>query len=183
MAQTPNQPPTSSMSKRVCLGKIVGTHGVKGLVKVLPFGDDPELLKSIAPLYIDEMSEKTLALTFKNFVGKHILASILGVENKEDAEALGKVELWVKRDQLPILDDEDEFYIEDLTGLKVFDIDKNMLGHIVSVPDYGAGQMLEIKPLGGRRFLIPFTKPHVPQVNIAHGFLVIQDWEIYQLEA
>ncbi len=181
--QDQDQPSAPPVSKRVCLGKIVGTHGVRGLVKILPFGDDPELLKKITPLYINATGDKFLALTFKNFVGKHILASIDGITNKEDAEALSKPELWVNRDQLPEISDDDEFYIEDLIGLSVFDAEKSQLGHVISVPDYGAGQMLEIKPTGGKRFLVPFTKANVPEVDLKAGSVVIQDWEMYQLEA
>lgn len=162
-------------SKRVCLGKLAGTHGVKGLVKVQPFGDDPLLIFDISPLYTSETGSDTIALEYKNPQGKFYLAAIDGITNKEDAAALGKVQIWVDRDELPELDaDEDGYYIEDLIGLDVIGEDGQKIGTVKAVENFGASDLLEIKPLSGQPFLIPFTDEFVPEVGET---ITIRDYE------
>ena len=76
--QNPDQP-----DKRICIGKITSAHGVKGLVKILPFGEDPALLEQV-----DEYK-----ITLKNPMGKYILAEIEGV-NGRDATYQGGLAVW-----------------------------------------------------------------------------------------
>lgn len=152
--------------KRICLGKLAGTHGVKGLVKVKPLGDDPMLIFDIPTLYTSESGDKTIALTYKNPQGKFVLAAIDGITNKEDAAALGKVELWAPREALPELDaEEDGYYIEDLIGLDVMNEAAEKIGTVKSVENFGASDLLEVTPLSGQPFLIPFTDDFVPEIG------------------
>ena len=105
-------------NKRICVGKIASTHGVKGLVKIIPYCDDLSLLKG--PLYTSEnpADNASLTITLKNSTGKYILASIEGITTPEDAKKL-KCSLFVSRETLPNIEGEDTFYIEDLVGRSV----------------------------------------------------------------
>jgi len=173
--------PSSPPNKRVCLGKIAGTHGVKGLVKILPFGEDPMLIFDIQPLYTSEDGDETLSLHYKNPQGKYFLAAIDGIHSKEEAEALKKPELWVERSALPALEDADEYYVEDLVGLKVITEDDENFGVIKAVPDYGAGELLEIRPRNGKTFLLPFRDEYVPEVDLQNGVVRIWEWKPFVL--
>ena len=161
-----NQP-----EKRVCLGKIATAHGVRGLVKVLVYAEDPALLSGV--LYIGERSNDTLTLKMKNSMGKFWLAEVDGVKDRNDAELLRNTTLWVGRDALPEIDDEDDFYIEDLIGLAVETIDGKEAGKVLGLENFGAGDLLEIKPPVGDSVYIPFTKAEVPEILLDAGKIII----------
>lgn len=140
--------------KHICIGKIAGAHGVKGLVKILPFGDDVKLIESV----------QDFKITIKSSAGQHLLAHIEGITDRDAAQALKGTELFVSRDVLPPVD-EGEFYYEDLTGLKTVDEDGKENGQVMSVQNYGAGDLLEVRLKSGHEILIPFTDDFVPDVG------------------
>ncbi len=140
--------------KRICIGRIAAPHGVKGLVKVLPFCEDPALLELAAEF----------DLTLKNPSGKYILAAIKGIQSREEVEAIQGTDLTIAREQLPEADD-GEYYYEDLVGLRAVDENGAEIGKVIAVHNYGAGDLLEIKPLAGDAFLMPFNEDTVISVE------------------
>jgi 16S rRNA processing protein RimM len=168
-----NTPPSdkgggdSSPKKRVCLARIATTHGVRGLVKLLCFANDPEILNSGINIYTSEEGTKTLKIKLKNQVSKYWIAEIEWISNKEDAEKYRGTELWINREDLPDLEDEDEFYVEDIVGMDVVDISDHKIGNVISVQNFGAGDLLEVKPIsGGKTVMVTFTVEEVPTVDI-----------------
>jgi 16S rRNA processing protein RimM len=101
-----------------------------------------------------------------------LLARIEGVEDRNAAEALRGVELMIDRDRLPAAD-EDEIYHADLIGLSAHDTGGNLVGTVVDVLDFGAGELLELKPAQGKTFLVPFSVETVPEIDLDAGRLVI----------
>ena len=141
--------------KRICIGKISGAHGVKGLVKILPLCEDHSLL--------EQALEHTIKI--KSSAGKHLLAEIEGVASREAAEGLRHTELHITRDQLPEITDEGTFYYEDLVGLACVDENGAEIGKVMAVQNFGAGELLEIRLQDGQDVLIPFTDEYVPNVG------------------
>jgi 16S rRNA processing protein RimM len=90
------------------------------------------------------------------------------LRDRAAAQALVNVRLYVDRDRLPPPQDEDEFYLADLIGLRATTPDGGDLGRIDTVHDYGAGASLEIG-----RLLVPFTRACVPVVNLAAGTVTV----------
>lgn len=165
-------------TKRICLGKIVAAHGVKGLVKVVPFGDDYELLEALSPLYRNENSQESLTLSIRGTAGKFILASVQGCDNRNSAEDIAGTELWVDRTSLPALESDDEFYIEDLIGLQIQGSDGQALGILISVQNFGAGDLFEVKPVSGSQsFYIPYRDEYVHEINVASGYILVTNVE------
>lgn len=151
--------------KRVSLGKIVDAHGIKGLVKILPFDDQPKLIEELGPVYTNETGLNTLKITMKNSAGnKYWLASVEGVSERNGAEALKGTELFVDRDKLPETE-EGAHYFTDLEGLKVVDTDGNEIGIVSSVQNFGASDLLEIQPIGKDSFYLPMTKENVLEIG------------------
>lgn len=157
--------------KRICLGKIATAHGVRGLVKVLVYAEDPALLDGV--LYLDETSHDALTLTMKNSMGKYWLAEVEGVSDRNAAELLRSTELWVERSALPDTDDKDDFYIEDIIGLTVETVDGQKVGKVLALDNFGAGDLLEIKPTAGDSVYIPFTKVEVPEILLDERKIII----------
>lgn len=160
-------------TRRVCLGVIATAHGVRGLVKVLCEADDPRMLDGHGALYTSETGGKTLTLSLKNSMGKYWLAEVEGIADRDAALALRGTKLWIERDKLPELESDDEFYIEDLVGLRAEDGDGNPAGTILAVENFGAGTLLEIKPPEGNSYYLPFTKANVPDIRLNDGKVVI----------
>ena len=142
------------MNKRICIAKIATAHGIKGLVKLHVYADDTNLANGT--LFTSESGDKTLSLHLKNQTAKHWLAEIEGITDRTEAEKLRGIELYIDQDKLPEAD-EDEFYINDLIGLPCIDAQTNHIGKVIAVENFGASDLLEIKPEMGASFYLPFT--------------------------
>jgi 16S rRNA processing protein RimM len=91
------------------------------------------------------------------------------------AELLTNIELFVPRDRLPKQKDKNSYYQIDLVGLRVETAGGEVLGAIVAVQNFGAGDLLEVAPeKGGHTFYIPFADPFVPVVDIEGGRVVVE---------
>ncbi|MTI01078.1 ribosome maturation factor RimM [Roseibium sp. RKSG952] len=147
---------------KVLMARIGAAHGIRGEVRVKPFGDDLLSFSDYGSLITDDgrvfevdraRVQKTVAVT-----------KFRGVDDRNAAETLNGTDLYVFRDQLPE-PDEDEFYYSDLVGLDVKQPDGALLGKIAAVQDFGAGDLLEVRPKRGRTFYVPFTKAFVPGLD------------------
>ena len=157
---------------RVCLGQILGAHGLAGEVQLRTFTDTPEDIASYGPLQ-DESGARSFEILKLRSAKKGPVARLKGVDGREAAEALKGVELYVERDRLPE-PETGEWYHADLVGLAVEDADGKRLGRVVAVQNFGAEDLLEIKPdTGGQTLLVPFRRSTVPEVDLDGGRLVI----------
>lgn len=154
--QPPSPKPSPQGEGLICLGKIAAPHGVKGLVKILAYGEDPALIKNV----------REHTITLKNRMGKYILAEIEGCDSREAAEALKGTELCINKSDLPDIDEEDTYYYADLIGMACADESGEETGIVKAVHNFGAGDMLEIQPsTGGHTFLLPFTNETILEVK------------------
>jgi len=161
---------------RVCLGVMVGAHGVRGLVKVKAFTAEPADVVAYGPLSNEDGSRRWCLEVVGPAPGKAegvVLARVEGVKDRDAAQALHGVRLYVERAALPA-PDEEEFYHADLIGLRVEDATGALLGTVRAVENHGAGDVLELEGADGRALLLPFTRAAVPLVDIAGGRLVAE---------
>lgn len=152
--------------KRVLVGEIGRPHGVRGLVRLRAFTEDPAAITAYSPL-TDATGTRRFAVTLKG----GDLAAIEGVTDRDAAQRLTGTKLFVERDRLPPPEDE-EFYLTDLIGLAAVTEDGKSLGTIRAVEDHGAGAFLVVEGQG-REHLLPFTKAVVPVVDIAGGRVTV----------
>ncbi len=153
------------------LGVITAPHGVRGLVRVKSFTADPDAIASYGPLE-NEQGTRRFALERMGTVRGAMIARIDGIDDRDAAERLRGVRLYVGRDRLPPPDPE-EYYVADLVGLEVRLENDSVFGRVRAVHEYGAGDSLEIERPDGRAVLVPFTRAVVPVVDIAGGRLVV----------
>lgn len=158
--------------KRVCVGAITGPHGVRGDVKLKSFMAVPEDIAGHGPV-TDESGARHFTFRVTGATGDRLIARIDGVVDRTAAEALKGTRLFLPREALPAIEDEDEYYVEDLMGLQAELRDGGAYGEVVAVHDFGAGPMLEIAPPGGPTVMLPFTAEAVPLVDVAAGRVVI----------
>ncbi|WP_439123493.1 ribosome maturation factor RimM [Marivita sp.] len=159
------------MSEKVCVGAIAGAFGVRGEVRLKSFTAIPEDLANYAPLETEDGAQSfTIKITRQ--IKNGLAARLSGISNKEDADALRGTQLYVPRDRLPSLPD-DEFYHADLIGLEVTDTGGTHLGKVMAVINNGADDLLELSAPGQKQtVLLPFTKAIVPTVDLGQGRIV-----------
>ncbi len=159
--------------KRILIAEITTAHGIKGFVKVRSYAEDENLLEE--PL-ADE-SGKVFSLRLKNALKGDWVAQIEGVNDRNAAETLRGTKLYINRAALPDTD-EGEYYIEDLKGLRILDESGKEIGTLTGVENFGAGDLLDIKPMSGQSFYLPFTKD--VQVDLKGRTITIQMPEIVE---
>lgn len=152
------------------IGKIVGTHGIKGELRVDPWCDSPEFFCTFKTVYFNKGSQP---LTVKSRPHKNIaLMTIDGVETVEQADLLrGKI-LYINRSDVKL--DKGVYFIQDLLGITVQDAaTKQVYGTIADVLKTGANDVYLVKNDAGKEFLIPVIDDVVKSVDIAQGLVEI----------
>jgi 16S rRNA processing protein RimM len=157
---------------RVCLGQIGAPHGVRGEVHLHSFTAEPGSIASYGPLETEDGRTVTIE---KLRPGKHgFLARLAGVPDRSVAQQFVNTKLYVPRERLPQPQAEDEYYYADLVGLRAVDRAGNERGTVVAIHNFGAGDIIELKPAhGGGTELLPFDAATVPEVNVRGGTIVI----------
>ena len=164
-------PAGESRAKTVCLGRIVGAHGVRGIVRVQSYAANPDDLTAYGALS-DASGARRFAVSVTGHVKGLLLARIEGVDDRNAAEALRGTDLHIARAALPPTEGE-EFYHVDLLGLRAENADGDALGRVSAIHDHGAGPIVEIQPPDGPSTLVPFTREHVPAIDIEAGRMVV----------
>lgn len=160
------------MSQRVCLGVIIGVHGIKGLVRIKSYTQTDSDIASYG--HLEDAAGNKLDLTIKGRAKSALLAEIKGVKDRTDAEKLKGTKLFISRNALPAPDD-GEFYHADLIGLSVYNQKEVFIGTVNGVHDFGAGELLDVELDGSdKSTLIPFTKECVPVVDLDARKLIIK---------
>jgi 16S rRNA processing protein RimM len=155
----------------VLLGEIGAAQGLKGEVRLRSYTEEPAAIARYGPL-LDE-SGRAFEIERVRATPKALIARIKGVTTREAAEALVRTKLYVERDRLPERDKE-EWYHADLIGLAVFDTGGTKIGVVVAVQNFGASDLIEVKPdEGDATVLVPFTRETVPEVDVEGRRLVL----------
>jgi len=152
--------------KRILVAEFGRAHGVRGLVRLHAYTEDPRDLARYA--LTDEAGVQRFAITLL----PDGLARVEGVAGRDAAQRLTGTKLYVDRASLPP-PAEEEFLLVDLQGLAAFDAAGASLGQVVAVEDHGAGAYLTLAGPAGEK-LVPFTRRCVPVVDIAAGRIVVE---------
>jgi 16S rRNA processing protein RimM len=158
---------------RICLGQIGAAHGVRGEVRLRSFTSDPAAIADYGPLETED--GRVLEIETLRPAKDHFVVRLAGIRDRDAASALTNAKLYVPRERLPQTENADEFYHADLIGLAAVDQTGRTLGTVVAIHNFGAGDLIEVKPqAGGNTELVPFDVTNAPEVDIASGRIVIQ---------
>ncbi len=155
-------PEGEGKSTRILIGEISTVHGVKGLVKLRSYVDNTDLFS--ATLYTDERSAKTIKLKLKNLMKDHWLAEVEGYNDRTAAESLRGTKIYIDHDSLPALADDEHYYV-DLVGMECVDETGNTIGTVIDVTNFGASDLLDIKPPDGPSFYLHYTDETVLNIT------------------
>jgi len=158
--------------QRICIGVITGPQGIQGAVRIKSFTEVPEDIAAYGPVE-DEVGRRRLELSVLGSAKGVLIARLPGVRDRDQAEALRGLRLYLPRAALPQTEP-DEFYHADLIGLDAVLRDGTLVGRVRAVYDFGAGDNLELARDGAPPLLVPFTRAVVPIVSPAEGRLVLE---------
>jgi 16S rRNA processing protein RimM len=161
----------------VALGEFGRAHGLRGEVRLKSFTADPLAIADYEPLF-DDQGRPLRITALRPAPGPAqdmLIASVAGVTDRTPAEALNRRQIFTTRAAIASTSgSEEDYLLADLIGMSVETASGEALGRIVAVPDFGAGDLLEIEPLSrGPTALLPFTKAFVPVVDIAGRRVVV----------
>ena len=158
---------------RILLGIVAAPHGVRGLVRIRSYTEEPMAIAAYGPLS-DETRRKQYRVEALSTVKDAVLARIEGVVDRTAAEALRGLRLYVERERLPATD-EREWYEADLVGLAAVGRDGRDWGKVIAFHDFGAGSTMEVS--GGAQsrssVMLPFNDEAVPEIDVEGGKVVV----------
>jgi 16S rRNA processing protein RimM len=160
------------VAERICVAQIGGAHGIRGEVKLKSFTADPMAVKDYGPLASEDGAASFEIEAMRPAKG-HLVVRFRGVHDRNAAERLTNLRLFVPRDRLAP-PEADEFYHADLIGLSAVGTDGTEIGTVAAIHDFGAGDILELRPAaGGSTIMLPFTDACVPDIDIAGGRITV----------
>lgn len=155
------------MSGRIRVARIGAAHGVRGEVKLWPFTQNPMAVAEYGPLETEDGARRFEIETLRA-AKDHLVARLKGIADRDAAEKLRNTDLFVSRDKLPPIDEEDTYYHADLVGMAAMTPDGVPLGNVTAIHNFGAGDLIEIATTaGGEPLLLPFTETVVPEIDTA----------------
>jgi 16S rRNA processing protein RimM len=164
---------TSASTARVAVGVFGAPHGVRGEMRLKSFTGDPLAITDYAPLTDKSGQRRFVLKKARSFKDDLLIVSVEGVADRDAAAKLTNLEVFASRELMPEAE-EDEFYHADLIGLQAKDAAGKIIGFVLAMHNFGAGDLIEIKPIdGSQTIVLPFTKAIVPEIDLADETILI----------
>ncbi len=153
-------------------GKIVGTHGLKGELRVEPWCDSAQVLAKLRALYLEKGTQQ-LEVVSSRVHKSLLLLQVKGVDSIEQADELRGRVLFLDRSDLPL--EEGRYFVQDLIGINVFDADSFIYyGKLTEIMYTGANDVYQITSESKKNYLIPAVKDFVIKIDIEEGKMLIR---------
>jgi 16S rRNA processing protein RimM len=161
------------VAARICVAQFGAAHGVRGEIRLRAFTENPLAVMRYGPLESRD-GGRTFEIEDLREGKGHLIARVKGIGDRDAAEKLVNLELYVPRERLPAIEQKNTFYRSDLVGLDAVGEDGAQIGTVHAVHNFGAGDVLEITPLGsGETLMLSFTETTVPKIDLAAKQIVI----------
>lgn len=154
------------------IGQIVKTQGLKGEVRVYSTTDDIYRFDDLNTFYIGKDFNTEYKVERVRYKGNLVIMKIKGIDTVEMAEKLRNKNVYVSREESRDLE-EDEFFIADMIGIKVYTVNGEYVGTLDDVLQYSANDVYVIKGEDDKEYLIPAVMKFVPEVDIEEGKMII----------
>ncbi|HJV81970.1 ribosome maturation factor RimM [Noviherbaspirillum sp.] len=164
----------------VLVGYVAGAYGIKGWVRIRPYSSDADALLHAKTWWLDKPVLRDVDMMQAKIHGEDVVAQLMGVADRDAAEALKGAAVQVRRSHFPPLSD-DEFYWVDLLGLSVENLQGESLGTVADLMDNGAHPILRVlEPAASdgdkpQEHLIPFVDQFVKTVDQSARKITV-DW-------
>ena len=157
------------------LGKVVGSHGIKGEVKLPAHSGDLSNFYPGLPLMLKQADGHQEKLTVERCWPhkQNFILRLEGVDSRSQADQLVGCEILALRDDLPALED-DTYFWEDIIGLEVVTVDKKSLGSVKTIISTGSNDVyVVVDPDTKTETLVPAIQAVVRQVNFETGIMQV----------
>ena len=159
------------MDKEIIIGKIVAPHGVRGDIRILPLTEKPDLFLDLEYLLLE--GGKKLTVKNARFQKRMILVTTKEITSMNEAELLRDKNIYIKAEDLPELED-DEFYVADLVGIPVYDLESKQIGTFKDSLSTGSNDVYIIAVPGAKDILVPALKEYFKEINLAEKRIVVK---------
>ena len=163
-----------ALGRLILVGVVGAPHGVRGELRLKSYTGEPLAIAGYRTLHTEQPDRSLSIVAHRALKDDMLVVRFAGIEDRSAAAALTNTRLYVDRTDLPPAED-DEFYHADLIGLEARTPQGEVAGRIVTLHNFGAGDLIEIEPTVGDTFFVPFTNAFVPEVHLADGFVVIAE--------
>ncbi len=161
------------MAERIRVARIGAAHGVRGEVKLWSFTQDPLAVAGYGPLESED-GARAFEIESLRPAKDFLVARLAGIATRDAAEKLTNTDLFVPRERLPAIEEEDTFYHADLIGCAAVTASGVSVGTVSALHNFGAGDIIEIAPEGGgQTLMLPFTEATVPEVDVKAKRIVV----------
>ncbi|MBJ6727046.1 16S rRNA processing protein RimM [Geomonas sp. Red875] len=162
-----------SGSKQVLIGKIQGTHGIKGQLSVIPFAGDASSISKLENILVKAPNGALESFPVLSVRGsaKKIILGLKPFDNINQVLHLVGRELYAEREMLPELEP-DEYYWTDLIGLQVVTETGEALGELVEIIETGSNDVYVVQR-EGREVLIPALEDVVVSVDLGNNLMTV----------
>lgn len=166
------------MIKYISVGKILNFHGIKGEAKVGFTKNQEDFFCSLKSVFIKSNNEyKQLKISNIRLNKSFAIVKFEGIDSINELMKFKGAFLYVEESTIREALEEDEFLIDELVSLRVFDKEGKKLGFVVGVSNNGATDLLSVKTNSKKIVLIPFVKAIVTDVSIKDKKIIINNIE------
>lgn len=165
----------------VQVGYVSGAFGIVGGLRVTPFSMDADALLKVKTWWLDKPALRSVSVRTAKMHGGDVVATLVGMRDRNEAEALKGAAVHVSRSEFPKLE-EDEYYWSDLIGLDAVNLEGEALGKVTDMMHNGAQSILRITPADAgapdakvSERLVPFVDHYVKKVDLG-AKLITLDW-------
>lgn len=161
-----------ALKNPVLMATIGAAQGLRGEVRAKTYTTEPTALGDYGNLHAAD--GRVFEILDIREMKDMAVVRFKGVNDRNAAEALRGLDLFIERDNLPseLLED-DEFFYADLEGLEAFDATGKSYGVVTGIFDFGAGDLLELKAPAKRPLLIPFSEAAVLEIDLEEGRILV----------
>lgn len=161
------------MQKRLEVGQIVNTFGVKGFVKIYPYVDDVRRFDDLKNVYVTIKKEvQVLEIEEVKYHKNMVLVKFKGIDDMDSAERLRNAYVEIDRkDAIPL--EEGQYFIVDLLGLEVYSDDGNLLGKLNDIFNTGSNDVYEVKDELGKTILLPGIPEVIKEVDLENEKIIV----------
>ena len=157
--------------KLIHIGTFGKPQGLKGEIKLNILTSSLEVFKALREYFLNNQES---ILFFKSFrkVGKNTIASLEGCKDRDAALSFKGKKIFTYKSNLPSIKN-DEYYILDLVGCNVINIENLLLGNVVDIKNFGAGDLIEINHPDKKNFYIPMNEDNLIKININEKNIIV----------
>lgn len=161
--------------KKLKVGKILTTHGLKGELKIKSSSDyAPERFKKGAKLFLTfDKRDMELEIATSRVHKGNYLVSFVGYQDINLVEQFKGIDVYGIKDETLL--DEDEIYYDDLIGCKVEDQDGNLLGEVTDMMETAAHDILIMKSPKNKKVMIPYVDAFIKEIDLDEDLIIIEN--------